>query len=227
MTTKTNLIGGLIFIGIISSTLNLSTIIEKITSSDFNSSTLSIMVGIILALFSVPVGYLINQIWMVFYNLIEFLGIFSFEKEDDFLEEYLDKIKKSSRWGRSTLYEVKLAICHRENGNKPLNHKDFIDWYRNKLNTIHSNGVCITSIILGFLFSFLLTIFRESFVWLQSYLLVSKDYFLNRYPFMIIGFILIVVGIFRIIYIKRVLRNYNIFCLKKDNNTINNYFSFK
>ncbi len=224
MVTKTNLIGGLIFLGIILSTLNLNTIIAKINNSDFDSSALSIFIVIILALFSVPVGYLINQTWMGFYNLIEFMGIFSFEREDKFLKKYLYKITKSSRWGRSTLYEVKLAICHRENDEKLSNNKDFIDWYRNKLNTIHSNGVCITSIFLGFLFIFLLTIFKDRFILLQNYILTSKDYFFARYPLIMIGFILIVICIFRIIYIKRVLRNYNIFCLKKYNEEINIFF---
>jgi len=223
MITKTNLIGGLIFIGITFSTLNINDIIENINSNDFNSSALSIMIGIILALFSVPVGFLINQIWMAFYNLIEFTGIFSFEKKDKFFEEYLKKIIKSSRWGRSTLHEVNLAICHRYNDRK-LNRNNFRDWYRNKLNTIHSNGVCITSIFLGFLFSFLLSIFKERFNLFQNYILGFKNYLLSRYPLILILIILIITCILRIIYIKRVLRNYNIYCLKNNNNTIGSYF---
>jgi len=209
MTITTNLIGGLIFLGVSLSILDFSIF------PSFSSGNYSILFTIVLAVFSIPVGYLFNQFWMLIYNFWSYPYIFLYERKKGInYKTYRKKVIKNGkfkylRFNRAFIYEVNLAFLHRKDILKEP--ATYISWYRNKLTTIHSNGVSALSLIFGYLFCIVIG-FQFSDI---NYFISFSDFIHDRWFITVIVVVFLIINILRIIYISKVIRTFNLYCLSK------------
>lgn len=143
----TFLIGGLLLFAVLISVIRPSEAIRAIQQTPSSSDLISLYSGLAMAVLSIPMGYLINQIWMAIYNAFidVHIDVFSIPKD---LGVQIEKLEKSgSRWQRGYLNEVRLALFHRKEAR--LDSEQFLSWHRNRLNALHSNGSAVLGCVIG------------------------------------------------------------------------------
>jgi len=147
----TYLTGGLLYLGMLLTLVSpegASVILARASGWRDFFSLLSIAA---VAIMSVPIGYLINQVWMACYNV--FLDVHSeiLPVDSKLVKQNVDRLHNNKRWmkrfRRAILNEILLALIHRSDAS--IYSERFLSWHRNRLNTIHSNGTALLSILMG------------------------------------------------------------------------------
>lgn len=92
-----------------------------------------------------PIGYVINQLWYLFYSeaLDIHPAIFRF-----LAKKKWKQLGSAGRWRQGYISETVLALSHRLDDESS---EGFLDWHRNRLATFHSNASIVTAIILAIL----------------------------------------------------------------------------
>lgn len=114
-----------------------------------HSSVGALIMAVLVAALSMPVGYVVNQVWYAIYSLTMdvHVGIF---RSNSQLKKALRK--RLGSWSEGILNELVLAVYHRRSfGDSNLT--EFLSWHRNRLNHLHSIGSIMTGLVIGFFIS--------------------------------------------------------------------------
>jgi len=200
---STYLIGGLIFFSALFSLIIPSEIIKifevKTSAKDF----VTLYSPIFIAVASIPFGYMINQIWMVIFNVF-----FDFHrrifKDLQNISNRLEKLSKKKFWTQSYLAELRLVFSHRKS--EDVDSERYIQWYRNRLNTFHSNGTIVFSLSIGLLTCFLVSQLNSNTSWIIH---PFTEYLSERWWFLAIIILFLTSSLLRIIRTYKLIILYN------------------
>lgn len=198
----TYLIGGLLFLGMLISVIKPTEALQAIKDFPAIKDLLSVYGGVVVVIMSVPMGYVINQAWMTFYNI--FLDVHKniFVPPSNLVKNLRSNTVTSCGWKRAYLNEVRLALFHRKSS--PLDSEAVLSWHRNRLNTLHSNGTVVFSFFIGLISCFLISQLLTNYNWLIH---PALQYIKERWWFLIAVCVVIITSIIRMI------RTYNLIVL--------------
>lgn len=159
---NTYLLGGELALFAMLSVVNFDFLINNSLITAENNVILQIGSTVAVAASAVPIGYIVNQIWMTIYNLFFDVHnyIFTVQTERCFVRELKRKWHKSNKWNKGTFLEIKLALIHRKNAE--FSSEAWLSWHRNRLNQLHSNGSIITAFFLSSLLCLLISSFTSN-----------------------------------------------------------------
>ena len=201
---NTYLTGGLILFTILISLIKFEVSIDLIKTSEYSKVNITLISSFILAVLSTPIGYIINQIWMVIFH-----QLFDIHNKIYPLPEYINietlkhKFGKSC-WKKSYLNEVLLALHHRKC--TPTDSTEFLSWHRNRLNDLHSNGTNAFSLIIGLICCFVISSYINNSTWIITSL---YNYLTMRWWFVLLIIFIIFINIMRTKRIYNMLIIYN------------------
>lgn len=201
---KTYLTGGLIILTILMSLIQPEEAINIFSASSSSKDFISVLSAFLLLIAAAPIGFIVNQVWMTIYNLFFDIHnkIFPLPEEIDLKK--IVKIQGESFWRRSYINEVLLALHHRKS--TPLDSAEYLSWHRNRLNELHSNGTNIFSMIVGLTSCFIISLFVKKYSWVLD---SAPTYLMERWWFILIVNIVVLICLFRFIRSYKMLVLYN------------------
>lgn len=211
----TYLIGGFLLFLSISTVLDPAGILAALVNSTALVAAFSSFSGILVAASAIPLGYVINQVWMAFYNV--FLDVhaaipFPGQSTDSSLSPTTDAVDvlslpemtRATRWRRAYINELHLALLHRRSA--ALDSEPFLSWHRNRLNELHSNGVVVSGLLLGLVTAFLLSAFLPEVTW---FIHPVSSFMIRRWYLIVLVLVLSAVSVLRMSRSYRLIVLYN------------------
>lgn len=207
----TYLIGGLLFLGMLISVIQPIEVSQAIEAFSAIKGLLPVYSGVAVLIMSIPMGYVVNQAWMAFYNI--FLDVHKniFTLPPNFAEDIRLNTTTSWGWKRAYLNEIRLALFHRKSA--PLDSNAVLSWHRNRLNTLHSNGTVAFSFFIGLISCLLISQFLTNYNW---FIHPASKYMRERWWLLIAVSIAIITSIIRMVRSYKLIVLYNQALIQKE-----------
>lgn len=153
---KTYLLGGEFIFFVLLSFVDLDNTI--VTIKEYGTFS-QVLCSIVVAAAAIPLGYIVNQIWLLIYSLCFDIHrrIFVEESIQEFQTDLDYKWQHSIIWGKTKILEVKLSLLHRKNAK--IESSEILNWHKSRLNQLHSNGSIGTGISLALMVGFYISQF--------------------------------------------------------------------
>lgn len=172
--TNTFLLGGEFIVFVLLSFIDIGNVMSA--SKEYGTFS-QVMCSIIIAVSAIPLGYIVNQVWMMIYSLCFDIHrrIFTEESLQEFEKDLDEKWKCSRMWEQTKILEVKLSLLHRKNAD--LESSEILNWHKNRLNQLHSNGSIGVGISLAFVVGVCICQFTENEFFIHSF----RQYLVQRW----------------------------------------------
>lgn len=132
-----NLTGGLLGLLVFFSAIQPPVFFVVINTQSTNAALISALASVVLLIASAPVGFLMNQLWHSIYNVF-------FDIHRKIIPPPRIFTITVREYKRAHFKELLLALLHRQTDNTFSDNS--LDWHRNRLGDVHTNGTLLLSI---------------------------------------------------------------------------------